>query len=143
MNQMQSVALPVEQRRSFRMPPANRALAFLGVLLFLVILGQAAIVVQARPQDLISGAHGMADILRRSFPPDFSKIGETFEPALHFRTFDEFMDFAYRGGWLTPFLEALGLHKANAMTRLMLNLFFFPVQDHHSIEIVLAQKVKK
>jgi phosphonate transport system permease protein len=82
MNQMHSVALQAEERRSFRMPQANRALPFLGVLLFLVILGQAALVVQARPQDLISGAHGMADILRRSFPPDFSKIGETFEPAL-------------------------------------------------------------
>jgi SAM-dependent methyltransferase len=67
---------------------------------------------------------------------------ETFEPALNFRKFKDFMDFAYWGGWLTPFIEALGLHKANAMTRLMLNLFFFPVHDHHSIEIVLAQKVK-
>jgi SAM-dependent methyltransferase len=67
---------------------------------------------------------------------------ETFEPPLHFRKFKDFMDFAYWGGWLTPFIEALGLHKANAMTRLMLNLFFFPIEDHHSIEIVLAQKVK-
>jgi phosphonate transport system permease protein len=82
MNQMQSIALQSEQRRSFGMPNAGRALPFFAVLLFMVILGQAALVVQARPQDLISGAHGMADILRRSFPPDFSKIGETFQPAL-------------------------------------------------------------
>ena len=68
---------------------------------------------------------------------------ETYKPILNFRKFQEFMDFAYRGGWLTPFIESLGLHKANAMTRLMLNLFFFPVNDTHSIEIVLAQKVKK
>ena len=47
---------------------ASRALPFLGVLLFLVVLGQAAIVVQARPQDLITGAHGMADILRALLP---------------------------------------------------------------------------
>jgi SAM-dependent methyltransferase len=67
----------------------------------------------------------------------------TFEPKLHFRDFDEFMDFAYRGGWLTPFIEALGLHKAGALTRRLLNLFLFPTDDHHSIEVVLAQKVKK
>jgi SAM-dependent methyltransferase len=66
---------------------------------------------------------------------------ETFEPKIRFRNFDEFMDFAYRGGWLTPFVEALGLHKAGAATRLFLNALVFPVEDHHSIEIVLAQKV--
>jgi SAM-dependent methyltransferase len=68
---------------------------------------------------------------------------ETFEPALHFRNFDEFMDFAYRGGWLTPFIEGLGLHKAGALTRWLVNRFFFPADDHHSIEVVLAQKVQK
>ena len=30
------------------------------------------IVVQARPEDLITGIHGMADIIRRAMPPDFS-----------------------------------------------------------------------
>ncbi len=68
---------------------------------------------------------------------------ETFEPALEFRDFDEFMAFAYRGGWLTPFLESLGLHRASALTKWLLNLFYFPASDHHSIEIVLAQKVTK
>lgn len=68
---------------------------------------------------------------------------ETFEPRLRFKNFDDFMDFGYRGGWLTPFLEALGVHKAGFLTRLALNAFFFPVEDHHSIEIVLAQKVGK
>jgi SAM-dependent methyltransferase len=68
---------------------------------------------------------------------------ETFEPPLRFRNFDEFMDFAYRGGWLTPFIEALGLHKAGALTRWLVNRFFFPADDHHSIEVVLAQKVRK
>jgi SAM-dependent methyltransferase len=66
--------------------------------------------------------------------------GETFEPALSFRNFQEFMDFAYRGGWLTPFIEALGLHRAKALTRLLLNLFVFPAHDHHSIAVVLARK---
>ena len=68
---------------------------------------------------------------------------DNFKPILHFKKFREFMDFAYRGGWLTPFIESLGLHEASAMTRLMLNLFFFPVHDHHDIEIVLAQKVRR
>lgn len=67
---------------------------------------------------------------------------DTFEPELVFRNFDEFMDFAYRGGWLTPFIEALGLHRSGAPMRSLLNLFFFPITDHHSIEIVLAQKVQ-
>jgi phosphonate transport system permease protein len=81
-NQIDRVALPMETRATRPFPSANRALPFLGLFLFLVILGQAAIVVQARPQDLISGAYGMADILRRSFPPDFSHIADTFQPAL-------------------------------------------------------------
>ncbi|HUB47124.1 MAG TPA: phosphonate ABC transporter, permease protein PhnE [Acetobacteraceae bacterium] len=82
MNSIERIVVSSEVRATRRMPQASRALPFLGVFLFLVLLGQAAIVVQARPQDLISGAHGMADILRRSFPPDFSKISDTFEPAL-------------------------------------------------------------
>lgn len=82
MNQTQDIALQAGPRRSFGVPNLGRAVPFFAVLLFMVILGQAALVVQARPQDLISGAHGMADIMRRSFPPDFSKIGETLEPAL-------------------------------------------------------------
>jgi hypothetical protein len=68
---------------------------------------------------------------------------ETFEPPLEFRNFEQFMEFAYRGGWLTPILEALGLHHAGAMTRLLLNWFFFPVKDHHDIAIALARKVCK
>jgi len=66
---------------------------------------------------------------------------ETFEPQLRFRDLDEFLEFAYYGGWLTPFIEAIGLHKARALTRFMLNRFVFPIEDHHSIEIHLAQKV--
>ena len=68
---------------------------------------------------------------------------ETFEPKLKFRDFQEFMDFAYRGGWLTPFIEQLGLHRTGAMSRILMNLLLFPIQDHHSIEIVLAQKVAR
>jgi SAM-dependent methyltransferase len=65
---------------------------------------------------------------------------ETFMPKVRFDNLDEFFEFAYWGGWLTPFVEKLGLQDANAFVRLLLNTFFFPVEDHHSIEIVLAQK---
>ena len=65
---------------------------------------------------------------------------ETFSPDLHFNDFEDFMEFAYYGGWLTPFVEALGLHKANFMIRLLLNTLCFPTQDQHNIVIALAQK---
>ena len=64
---------------------------------------------------------------------------ETFKPQLRFANFDEFLEFAYYGGWLTPIVEALKLHKARPVMRLLLNALVFPVNDHHSIEIVLAQ----
>ena len=51
-------------------------------LVLLVIVVQAAIVVHARPQDLITGARGMADIIRRAVPPDFGKIDMVWWPAL-------------------------------------------------------------
>jgi phosphonate transport system permease protein len=51
-------------------------------LALVAIVVQAAIVVRARPQDLITGAYGMADIIRRAMPPDFGKIGMLWWPAL-------------------------------------------------------------
>ncbi|WP_165235676.1 class I SAM-dependent methyltransferase [Aquisphaera insulae] len=66
--------------------------------------------------------------------------GETFEPALNFDTFDTFMEFGYRGGWLTPLLEEMGLHKAGPLKRWLINRLAFPVQDRHNIVIALAQK---
>jgi SAM-dependent methyltransferase len=68
---------------------------------------------------------------------------ETFEPAVEFANFDEFMEFAYRGGWFTPIIEGIGLHKAGALTRWLLNRLAFPIKDHHSIAVVLARKVRK
>lgn len=65
---------------------------------------------------------------------------ETFCPNLHFNSFNDFMEFAYYGGWLTPFLEALRLHKAGWVIRTLLNAFFFPANDHHKIVIALARK---
>jgi SAM-dependent methyltransferase len=64
----------------------------------------------------------------------------TFRPPLHFHDFKDFLEFAYYGGWLTPFVEALGLHRARPLIRAILNQFVFPVHDHHSIVIALAQK---
>ena len=66
---------------------------------------------------------------------------ETHRPPVRFRNYREFMDFAYYGGWLTPFIEAFGLHKAKPLTRGLMNSLLFPVQDHHSIVIALARKV--
>ncbi len=65
---------------------------------------------------------------------------ETFCPNLHFNNLKDFMEFAYYGGWLTPFLEVLGLHEANWMIRALLNALYFPMEDHHKIVVALARK---
>lgn len=65
---------------------------------------------------------------------------ETFTPGLTFANLDAFMEFAYYGGWLTPFIEGLGLHQAGKLFRAVLNQLFFPLQDQHNIVIALAQK---
>jgi len=52
------------------------------IVVLLLILTQAVLVVKARPQDLITGVHGMADIISRSMPPDFSSIRDQLWPAL-------------------------------------------------------------
>lgn len=54
------------------------ALALLGV----AVIVQAFIVVQARPQDLITGVHGMADLIWRAIPPDFSKLPAAVWPTI-------------------------------------------------------------
>jgi SAM-dependent methyltransferase len=69
--------------------------------------------------------------------------GETFEPPLDFRNFNDFMDYGYQGGWLTPAIEAVGLHKAGFLKRWLMNRLVFPLKDHHSIAIALLRKVKK
>ena len=64
----------------------HRALAalwrLLAVLAGLLVLAQAMIVVQVKPADLITGINGMADIIRRAVPPDFSLFHTTLWPAL-------------------------------------------------------------
>ncbi len=51
-------------------------------VLGLALVVQAFIVVQARPQDLVTGIHGMADLIRRAMPPDFSQLPSTLWPTL-------------------------------------------------------------
>ena len=56
-----------------------------GVVVALIVAGmiaQAFYVVQARPEDLITGAHGMADLLRRAMPPAWSETPDMLWPAL-------------------------------------------------------------
>ena len=60
----------------------SSALRFLMLIAGLCVIVQSLIVVEARPQDLVTGVHGMADFLRRSFPPDFSQFRKCLWPAL-------------------------------------------------------------
>jgi phosphonate transport system permease protein len=52
------------------------------VVLGMAIVVQALVVVQARPQDLVTGFHGMVDIVQRSMPPDFSALPDVAWPTL-------------------------------------------------------------
>jgi phosphonate transport system permease protein len=58
------------------------ALRLILLLAVVLIVLQSALVVHARPQDLITGAYGMADIIRRAIPPDFGEIGKIWWPTL-------------------------------------------------------------
>jgi phosphonate transport system permease protein len=57
-------------------------LRLVALLALVLIILQSAIVVRARPQDLITGVFGMADIIRRAIPPDFAKINKIWWPTL-------------------------------------------------------------
>ena len=59
-----------------------KAMRFGLLMLGLAILVQSVFVVHARPQDLITGVDGMADIIRRAMPPDFSKLPDEIWPTL-------------------------------------------------------------
>ncbi|HTH97946.1 MAG TPA: phosphonate ABC transporter, permease protein PhnE [Stellaceae bacterium] len=48
----------------------------------LALVAQSAYVVQARPQDLVTGIHGMIDLITRSMPPDASQLPTVWWPAL-------------------------------------------------------------
>ena len=66
--------------------------------------------------------------------------GETLAPPVRFRNLEDFLEFGYRGGWLTPFVAAVGLDRAGWLKRKLINLLCFPIADHHEIEIILARK---
>ena len=51
-------------------------------VVFLALFAQAWIVVQARPEDLVTGAHGMADIISRAMPPAFDQFVPNLWPVL-------------------------------------------------------------
>jgi SAM-dependent methyltransferase len=92
--------------------------------------------------DLIQNPADTGDACKRLEANGFEVCAaETYEPQLAFKNFDDFMDYAYTGGWLTPIIESIGLQKSGALTRWLLNKFFFPFNDNHSITIVLARKV--
>ena len=65
---------------------------------------------------------------------------ETFQPRLEFPDFDAFIEYGYHGGWLTPFIEEIGLHRARRWQRSLLNRLVFPVTDHHSIVLAVARR---
>jgi phosphonate transport system permease protein len=60
----------------------NLALRLVILLALILVVVQSALVVHARPQDLITGAKGMADIIRRAMPPDFAEINKIWWPTL-------------------------------------------------------------
>lgn len=60
----------------------RNVVTFGATLVALALFVQAWIVVQARPQDLLTGARGMADIISRSLPPAFDQFGSTLMPVL-------------------------------------------------------------
>jgi hypothetical protein len=92
-------------------------------------------------EELVCNPSGQEEVTRTLVANGFViRQCETFTPSLHFANFAEFMEFAYWGGWLTPFIEALGLHRAGKTLRMLLNTFVFPIADQHNIVIALAQK---
>jgi SAM-dependent methyltransferase len=97
-----------------------------------------------RIDDVLCNPTDQADAVRTLEAHGFTvAAAETFEPPVKFRDFDEFMEFAYTGGWLTPIIESTGLHKAGAFKRWVLNRLVFPVNDKHRIVVVLARKAIK
>ena len=67
-------------------------------------------------------------------------MSETFQPELQFPNFATFIEYGYHGGWLTPFIEEIGLHKAKRWQQAILNRLVFPVVDHHSIVLAVARR---
>ena len=62
--------------------PAAHALSIVLILAGILVVAQSFWMVQARPQDLVSGIFGMADFIRRATPPDFSRLDAAIWPTL-------------------------------------------------------------
>lgn len=62
--------------------PLASAFRIVLVLAAILVVVQSLIVVEARPQDLVTGIYGMADIIRRATPPDFSRLDAALWPTL-------------------------------------------------------------
>lgn len=71
------------ENRTAAGPSAVRTMmTYAGIILGIGLFAQSWIIVQARPQDLITGARGMADIISRSMPPAFDQFVPTLMPVL-------------------------------------------------------------
>lgn len=75
------IAVPAAYARPVTSPMKIFIRVFV-VIILLLLMAQAVYVVKARPQDLVTGIHGMADLLHRSIPPDFSSFQDQLWPAL-------------------------------------------------------------
>ena len=94
--------------------------------------------------DVVSSPEGHSEVIEILEENDFEVCQiETFEPKIDFANLDDFLDFGYYNGWLTPFIEKLGIHKVSKMLSLMINILLFPIHDNQSIEIALARKIIK
>jgi len=58
------------------------ALQFTIAIAVIAMVVQSLYVIDARPQDLVTGFHGMVDIISRALPPDFSKFRSEIWPTL-------------------------------------------------------------
>jgi SAM-dependent methyltransferase len=92
-------------------------------------------------EEMVTNPADEAEVVRTLEANGFRvRACETFEPRVLFPDYDGFLTFAYRGGWLTPFVERYGLHNVGRLTRTLVNRVVFPMTDHHNIVIALAEK---
>jgi phosphonate transport system permease protein len=72
----------LEIRPAVRSTPLRVMLWVATMVVLLALFIQSCIVVQARPQDLVTGAHGMADLLTRAMPPAVDQFVPNLWPIL-------------------------------------------------------------
>lgn len=72
----------VSSLRTTREPVTSPAAKIAAFAAFVVLFAQACYGVHARPQDLITGVHGMGDIISRAMPPDFSQFVPSLQPIM-------------------------------------------------------------